>query len=109
MRFVDFTQNTHAQPGAREGMPMHHVPRQAQFHPQFAHFILEQFAQRLEEFELHVLGQTAHIVVRLDDVCFARLAAGRLDDVGIDRALRQPFDVLELVASSSNTSTNIRR
>jgi hypothetical protein len=56
-----------------------------------------------------VLGQTAHIVVRLDDVCFARLAAGRLDDVGIDRALRQPFDVLELVASSSNTSTNIRR
>lgn len=31
-----------------------------------AHFILEEFAQRLNELEFHAFRQTAHIVMTLD-------------------------------------------
>ena len=40
--------------------------------------------------------QSAHIVVRLDHMRLAGLGARRFDDIRIDRALRQPFDILEL-------------
>ena len=75
---------------------MHHVFRQAQLQTQLAHFVLEQLAQRLQELEFHVLRQAADIVVRLDDMRLAGLAARRFDHVRIDRALGQPLDVLEL-------------
>src|SRR5690606_42022761 len=55
-----------------------------------------QLAQRFDQAHLHVLGQAADVVVTLDDVGLAGLAAGRLDHVGVDRALRQPFGVGEL-------------
>jgi hypothetical protein len=35
--------------------------------------------------------------MRLDQVRFAGLRAGRLDDVGIDRALREPLHVADLL------------
>jgi hypothetical protein len=47
--------------------------------------------------ELHVLRQAADVVVALDDVGLAGLAAGRLDHVRVDGALRQPLGVAQLV------------
>ena len=77
-------------------MAVHHVRRQAEFHADAAHLVLEQLAQRLDQAELHVLGQAADVVVRLDDVRLAGLAAGRFDHVRIDGALRQPLHVRQL-------------
>jgi hypothetical protein len=49
---LDFAQDAHAQARAREGMAVHHLARQAQRHAQFAHFVLEQLAQRLEQLQV---------------------------------------------------------
>jgi hypothetical protein len=40
---------------------------------QLAHLVLEQLAQRLQQLELHVLRQAAHIVMRLDHMRLAVL------------------------------------
>ena len=52
--------------------------------------------KRLDQRHAHVFGQPADVVVRLDHVRLARIGTRRFDDVGIDRALRQPLDILEL-------------
>jgi len=54
---------------------MDHLGGQAELHADAPHLVLEQLAQRLDEPELHRLGQAAHVVVRLDDVGLAGLAA----------------------------------
>ena len=62
---------------------------QAELTAERAHFVLEQFAQRLDKFQMHALGQAADIMVRFDG---DRRSAGErhaLDHVGIERALRQ--------------------
>src|ERR1700686_502102 len=96
MLLVDFTQNAYAQAWAWKGMPMHHVLWQTKLHTELAHFVLEQFAQRLQKLQLHVLSQTAHIVVRLDDVRFTGFVAGRFYSIGIIRPDREPLHNLEL-------------
>ena len=53
------------------------------------------------------LRQAADVVVALDRVRLLGLGAGRLDDVGIDRSLRQPLRAAAACAASRwNTSTN---
>ncbi len=78
-------------------MPVHHLVRQAELQTDLAYFVLEEFAQRLDQRHAHVLRQPADVVMRLDDVRLAGGRAGRFDHVRIDRALRQPLDALELV------------
>ena len=92
-----FAQDAHAEARAGERVAEHHRARQAEFEAEATHLVLEQLAQRLDELELHVLGQPADVVVRLDDVRLAGLRARGLDHVGIDRALRQPAHAFELV------------
>ena len=55
-----------------------------------AHFIFKEPLQRFAQFEVHFLGQSAHIVV-----AFNHLSGNveALDAVGIDGALRQPFGI----------------
>jgi hypothetical protein len=65
---------------------------QAELGSDGAHLVLEQRPQRLDELEVHVLGQAAHVVVALDGG--GVLAAG-LDDVGIQGALHQEARVLD--------------
>ena len=60
-----------------------------------AHLVLEQKTQRLDDLQVHLLGKTAHIVVRLDRGRRS-VHRARLDDVGIDRTLRQPPHVADL-------------
>ena len=61
-----FAQNAHGQAGAGEGLAHDDFLRQAQFQAKLAHLILEQAAQRLDQLEFHVLGQTADVVMTLD-------------------------------------------
>ena len=72
-------------------MAAYHVDRQVERQAEFAHFILEQLTQRLQQFELQVLRQASHVVMRFDHVRLAGFGARGLDDVGINRSLRQPF------------------
>jgi hypothetical protein len=57
-------------------------------------FVLEEHAQRLDEHHLHVLGQAADVVVRLDLRRDAFVAAG-LDHVGVQRPLHEVADAAE--------------
>jgi hypothetical protein len=94
---LHLAEDAHAQARARERMAVDHVARQAEGNAEPAHLVLEQFAQRLDQAELHVFRQAADIVVALDHMRLAGLAAGRLDHVRVDRALRQPLRVGELL------------
>src|SRR3981189_3556368 len=78
-------------------MPEHHLARQSQGETQLPHFVLKEIQQRLEELQMQSVGQTPYVVVGLDRVRFLGLRARRLDDVGIDRALREPLPPGELL------------
>ena len=76
-------------------MTVHHFTRQTQSDAQFAHFVFEQVAQRLKQFEFHVFRQAADIVVRFDGVGFFGFRACGFDYVRVNRTLCQPFGVGE--------------
>ena len=85
----DFAQDAHGQPGPGKRLAQDDFLRQAQFEAQLADLVLEQAFQRLNQLELHVLGQAADIVMALDQ---RRRIAGDghgFDDIGIKRALRE--------------------
>src|SRR5262249_7120564 len=54
-----------------------------------AYLVFEKLAQRLDELEVHLLGQSPHVVVALDDRA-RTLERHALDDVGVQRALYEP-------------------
>ena len=56
------------QAGAREGLTVDHAVRQAQSLADDADFVLKEQLDRLDQLELKILRQTAHIVVRLDSL-----------------------------------------
>src|SRR5690606_40152494 len=91
----DLAEDAHAKARARERVAVDHLARQSEFDADTAHLVLEQLAQRLDQAQLHEVRQAADVMVALDDVRLAGLAAGRFDHVGIDRALRQPLHVVE--------------
>src|ERR1700712_3104187 len=91
-----FAKDAHAQTRTRERVTVDHVVRQAQFQAQTTDFVLEQFAQRLDQFQVHFFRQAAHVVVRLDHVRLATLGASGLDHVRVDGALGQVLDVVQL-------------
>ncbi len=74
-------------------MAVHKFPGQAHVHADSPHLILEQLAQRFHKLKLHPIGQSAHVMVRLDDVRLTELARRRLNDVRIDGPLRQPSHI----------------
>jgi hypothetical protein len=75
---------------------INHVMRQAERDAEFAHFILEQLAQRFEQLEVELFGQAADVVMALDGVRLPGFRSGGFDHVGVDRSLRQPAGVAEL-------------
>ena len=84
-----FAQDAHTQAGAGEGVAVDHVVGQAQGHAEFAHFVLEQIAQRLQQFQAQLFGQAADVVVAFDDDGFFAFGAAAFDHVGVNRALGQ--------------------
>ena len=68
LKFVrrHLSDDSNGQAGAGEGLAIDHFGGQTQGQPHVTHFVLEQVPQRLHQFEGHVLGQTADVVVGLD-------------------------------------------
>ena len=79
----DLTGKADGEARTGKGMTADKSRRQSQFTAQGADFILEQFAQRFDQFQFHVGGQAADIVVALDGD--RRPAGGRdtFDHIGI--------------------------
>ena len=77
-----------ARPGPGKRVSPDHGLGQTQLLADPPHLVLEELAQRLHELHLHVLGQSADVVVRLDLGGHTGLAPG-LDHVGIERSLDQ--------------------
>ena len=70
---------------------------------QRADLVLEQVAERLDQLEGQILGQSAHVVVQLDRGGRAVGRAAALDHVGIERALGEEpgaFDLRRLVGKT---------
>ncbi len=63
--------------------------RQAQLQPESPDFVFEQVAQRLDQFEGQILGQSADVVVQLDRGGRSIGGGTAFDDVGIKRSLGQ--------------------
>ena len=76
-------------------MAEHHLARQAERQAKLAYFVLEQFAQRLQQLQVQAVRQSAHVVVRLDRDCLLGLRARGLDDVRVYGALREPLCILD--------------
>ena len=58
-----FAGNADGEPRSREGMAVDEGRRQAELAAERPHLVLEQLAQRLDQLQLHALGQSADIVV----------------------------------------------
>ena len=79
-----------------EGMAADEAVGQAQLAAQGADLVLEQFAQRFDQLQPHLLGQAADIVVALDGDRGPAGERDRLDHVGIERALGQELGAADL-------------
>ena len=77
-------------------MPSNQLALDAQGATHAAHLVLEQGAQRLHDLQVHLLGQAAHVVVRLD-LAARPVDAHALDDIRIDGALGQPTSALDFL------------
>ena len=94
---LHFAEDAHAQARARERMAIHHLARQAELDAEAAHFVLEQLAQRLDQAELHVSGRPPTLWWLLMTCALPVLLPADSITSGIDRALRQPLRIGELV------------
>ena len=83
----DLADDAHGQARAGEGVPPDDLLRQAEHFADLSHFILEQLAQRLDQFEAELFGQAADVVVQLDVGGGAGVAVAGFDHVGVERAL----------------------
>ncbi len=93
---LHLAEDAHAQARTGERVAVDHVVGQAEFQAEATDFILEQFAQWLDQFQVHLFRQATDVVVRLDHVGLAALGAGRLDHVRVDGALGEKLDVVQL-------------
>src|SRR5690606_5910004 len=80
-----FALNPHGKAGARERVPPHELPRQAQCFAETAHLVFKQVTQRFDEFERHPFRKPTDVVMALDQAA----ADAGLDDVGVDRTLHE--------------------
>ena len=104
----DLADDAHGQAGPGEGLAPHDLVGQAELLAHGPHLVLEQQAQGLDQVEGQVLGQPAHVVVRLDG---GRVAGPRLDDVGVQRALDEEAAAVAVLPQPSSprpTSSKIR-
>ena len=90
----DVAQDAHGQARSGEGMAGDEMLGHAQLASHAAHLVLEEPFQRLTQLQVHLLGQSAHIVVALD---YLTGDVEALYTVGIDGALCKPFGSLYLL------------
>ena len=65
------------------------------------------YKRQLQQLQPQRLGQAAHVVVALDAGGLLRLGAAALDDVGVDRALRQPCLLYTSDAADERSSVDL--
>ena len=94
----DFAEAADGESGAREGLPHDHFFRQSELAAHFAHLVLEEAAEGLEEFELHVFGEAADVVVALDDCAGIAVDGDALDDVRVSGPLSEERHVRDVRA-----------
>ena len=91
----DGTQDAHSQAGTGEGMACDEMLGHTQLASHAAHLVLEEPLEGLAQRQVHLLGQTTHIVVALDYLaCYVE----RLDAVRVDGALSEPLGILNLLS-----------
>src|SRR5436190_9435769 len=83
---ADGPEAPHGEAGAGERLPVDELLVEAEAQPDEPHLVLEELPQRLDELEAELAREPPHVVVALDH---HRRAAhrGRLDHVGVERAL----------------------
>ena len=86
----DVAEDAHGQSRPGERMTVDEMLGHLEFAADTAHLVLEEPAQRFAKAQVHLFGQSAHVVVTLDDFACDVEA---LDSVGINRALREPTGV----------------
>src|SRR4051794_2643391 len=79
----------------RERLAPDETVRQAELRRDSPDLVLEEHPQWLDQLHLHLLGQPADVVMRLDGRGGPPVAA-RLDHVGVQRALNEEARVLDL-------------
>lgn len=92
--FRDVADDADREARAREGLTVDDFFRHMELTAQFTDFVLEEFAQRFNELEFHVLRETAYIVMALDGGCRCGAA---FHHVRIEGALNEEFHVVQLV------------
>ena len=78
-----------ARPGPGKGWRPTNCVLQAKLAAKCADFVLEQFAQRLDQLHVHPRGQAADIVVALDRDRWPAGEGHAFDHIGVERALRE--------------------
>ena len=107
----DFADDPDAEARSGERLASDDLLRQAQLGADRPDLVLEQRAQRFDQFELQVLRQSAHVVVALD--VRRALAAAGFDDVRVQRSLHQELDLLAVrgrlgeIASSASSKARM--
>src|SRR6185436_727522 len=87
----DFAEDADGEAGAGEGLAIDDFFGEAELEAELAHFVFEKAYERLDQFELHVLGQAAHVVMALDHRSWIAGDGNGFNDVGIERTLREKF------------------
>ena len=93
----NITEDTNGKTRTRERMTGNQMLRHTELTTHTAHLILKQPLQGFTELQMHLLGQSTHIMVTLDHLT---RDIQRLDTVGINRALCQPFGIGNLLGLS---------
>lgn len=87
----DFAEDADREAGPGEGVPPDEVGGDAELGAEGADFVFEEFAEGLDEFEVHVRGEAADVVVGFDGLGGAA-EGDAFDDVGVQGALEEELD-----------------
>src|SRR5205814_992107 len=86
---VDRPEYAHRETRAGKRMPPEDVLRDAELGSHAPDLVLEEAAERLDDFERHHLWKNTDVVMRLDASARLRIPRARLDHVGVDRPLHE--------------------
>ncbi len=85
----DLAKDADREPRAGEGLALEDLVGHLEVGTDAADLVFEEVAEGFDQFQFHVRGEAADVVVGLDDVARA-VDAGGLDDVGVEGALYEP-------------------